>query len=428
MSQGASKKPEKNEKKDKGEKHEEKQEKHAKEPEKLSAVQEKLDVLKKRAHLIFRNIDCVSLFDRILKKTPEEVLNTIVESGLRGRGGAGFPTGQKWKAALGAPGDVKYVICNADEGEPGTFKDRVILERQPDKIIVGMATCAYVTKATEGYIYMRGEYNFMRELVEKRCLRWNAIFERHKFPFRVHLRSGSGAYICGEETALIESMSGFRGEPRLRPPFPVYSGFQDKPTVINNVETLAYVTMIMDDGLEFFKSVGKNETMGGKVFSVSGDAAIKGVFELPLGMTVQEFVDIFGDGDTKAVQVGGFSGLCVPRKNFEKTIIGYRGVQTGGSMILYNSTRSMYLVLKNYLEFFQEESCGQCAPCRIGCQQLLLGIEAMRQGTKPLTHIEKLRELVGVMGSASKCKLGMSLVNPFNSITEHFFEEICSKW
>ncbi|MDD3030294.1 MAG: NADH-ubiquinone oxidoreductase-F iron-sulfur binding region domain-containing protein [Alphaproteobacteria bacterium] len=395
---------------------------------KLSKVEKKLNLLKKRAHLIFRNIDCVKLFNRILKKTPDEILATITESGLRGRGGAGFPTGMKWKAALEAPGAVKYVICNADEGEPGTFKDRVILERQPDKIIVGMATCAYVTKATEGYIYMRGEYNFMSKEIKACCEKWNDLFEKKDFPFRVSLRLGSGAYICGEETALIESMSGNRGEPRLRPPFPVSEGFNDMPTVVNNVETLAYVTMIMDDGLDFFKSVAKDDSMGGKVFSVSGDAAIKGVFELPLGMTVQEFVDIFGDGDTKAVQVGGFSGLCVPRKHFATTIIGYRGVQTGGSMILYNSTRSMYLVLKNYLEFFQEESCGQCAPCRIGCQQLLLGIEAMRQGTRPLSHIDKLRELVNVMGVASKCKLGMSLANPFNSITEHFFEEICSKW
>lgn len=395
---------------------------------KLTSVEKKLDALKKRAHLIFRDINCVKLFDNILQKSADEVLEIIKDSGLRGRGGAGFPTGQKWQAAKGAPGAIKYVLCNADEGEPGTFKDRVILERQPDKIIVGMATCAYVTKATEGYIYMRGEYDFMRNAINECCDKWNTIFAKKNFNFRVALRSGSGAYICGEETALIESMSGYRGEPRLRPPFPVFEGYQNMPTIVNNVETLAYVTMIMDDGLEFFKSVGKNDTMGGKVFSVSGDAAIKGVFELPLGMTVQEFVDIFGDGDTKAVQVGGFSGLCVPRKNFEKTIIGHRGAQTGGSMILYNSTRSMYLVLKNYLEFFQEESCGQCAPCRIGCQQLLLGIEAMRQGTKPLSHIEKLRELVDVMGAASKCKLGMSLVNPFHSITEHFFEEICSKW
>ncbi len=399
-----------------------------KKPAKLSETQQKLKALEKRANFIFKNIDCVKLFDQILKKKPNQVLNIIEESGLRGRGGAGFPTAQKWKAALGAPGDMKYVICNADEGEPGTFKDKVILERQPDKVIVGMATCAYVTKAKEGYIYLRGEYNFMRDEVQKRIDKWNAIFKKKKFPFHVQLRSGSGAYVCGEETALIESMSGNRGEPRLRPPFPVFSGYQDKPTIVNNVETLAFVTMIMDNGIDFFKSTGLNDTMGGKVFSVSGDAAIKGVFELPLGMTVKEFVDIFGDGDTKAVQVGGFSGLCVPRKDFEKTIIGHRGAQTGGSMILYNSTRSMYLVLKNYLEFFSEESCGQCAPCRIGCQQLLLGIEAIRQGTKPLSHMDKLKELIGVMGTASKCKLGMSLANPFNSITENFSEEICSKW
>ena len=391
-------------------------------------AQKRLEELKVRACSIFKDIDCEALFHSILKKKPDSVLQIITDSGLKGRGGAGFPTGQKWLFAKNVQTDMKYVICNADEGEPGTFKDRVILEMQPEKVIVGMAACSFVIGAKEGYIYLRGEYAFMREHLQKYVDKWNKIFEKEKFSFKVFIRLGAGAYVCGEETALIESMSGFRGEPRLRPPFPVTCGYMDKPTVVNNVETLAFVSMIMKDGAEHFKSVGKNDTLGGKVFSVSGDVAIKGVFELPLGMTVQEFVDIFGDGDTKAVQVGGFSGMCVPRKDFKRAIIGQRGAQTGGSMILYNSTRSMYLVLKNYLEFFREESCGQCTPCRIGCQQLLLGIEAIRQGTKPISHMAKLKELVDVMGSSSRCGLGMSLVNPFRSITENFSEEICSKW
>ncbi|MDD3287593.1 MAG: NADH-ubiquinone oxidoreductase-F iron-sulfur binding region domain-containing protein [Alphaproteobacteria bacterium] len=390
----------------------------------------KLEELQKKVSFIFRDTDCRSVFDKVQKYSSDKIISTITESGLRGRGGAGFPTGLKWKEAANAAGDIKYVVCNADEGEPGTFKDRLILEMQPDKVIVGMAICARAIGAKEGYIYLRGEYAFLRSKIQARCDEWNKTFKNSKLDFSISIRMGSGAYICGEETALFESMEGNRGEPRCKPPFPVKAGYMGKPTVINNVETLAYVTMIMNDGLEFFKSIGTKESSGGKVFSVSGDAAVKGVFELPFGMKLQEFVDLFGDGDTKAVQVGGFSGPCIPRKNFANTTIGFghssteRIVPTGGSMILYNSSRSMYLVLKNYLEFFEEESCGQCAPCRIGCQQLLLGIEAVREGKKPLSHIEKLRDLAQVMSVASKCGLGMSLVNPFNSITEHFLEEI----
>jgi [NiFe] hydrogenase diaphorase moiety large subunit len=191
------------------------------------------------------------------------------------------------------------------------------------------------------------------------------------------------------------------------------------------VETLAYVATIISDGPEKFSSLGTKASMGGKVFSVSGDAAVKGVYELPLGMTIQEFVDIFGDGDTKAVQVGGSSGSCVPRKDFESTVIGFEGVPTGGSMILFNSSRSMYNVLKNFLEFFEEESCGQCTPCRVGCQQLLKGIEAIRSGEKTREYIAELQKLATTMSYSSKCGLGQSLANPFNSITRHFREEIC---
>jgi [NiFe] hydrogenase diaphorase moiety large subunit len=183
----------------------------------------------------------------------------------------------------------------------------------------------------------------------------------------------------------------------------------------------------LNGDLKLFKSIGMNDTVGSKVFSISGDAKIKGVFELPLGMTVREFVDIFGDDDTKAIQVGGYSGFCIPRKDFGKAIIGQPGAQTGGSMILFNSTRSMVDILKNYLEFFEEESCGQCPPCRVGCQQLLLGIEAVHEGAKPLSHIEKLRELTGIMVSASLCGLGVSVANPFNSIIDNFFDEFRPK-
>lgn len=384
-----------------------------------------LEKMQERVNLIFKDTDCEAILAKGLSMKPDDIINMVTDSGLRGRGGAGFPTGIKWRGAASASGNKKYVICNADEGEPGTFKDRRILDEQSDKVITGMAICAYAVGASEGYIYLRGEYNFLKDKLQSNCDRWNKIFNSKGINFSVNVRSGSGAYVCGEETALIESMEGNRGEPRNKPPFPVGAGYMNEPTVVNNVETLAYVATIIEKGADYFKSIGTKDSMGGKVFSVSGDCSVKGVYELPLGMTIEEFVNIFGDGDTKAVQVGGASGVCVPRKNFATTVIGFEGVPTGGSMMLFNSSRSMYHVLKNFLEFFEEESCGQCTPCRVGCQQLLKGIEAIRAGEKPMSYLDELRKLAATMSVASKCGLGQSVASPFNSITEHFREEIC---
>lgn len=384
-----------------------------------------LNKFKEKVNLIFKEMDCASVFEVTCKRKPEEIIDIISESGLRGRGGAGFPTAVKWKGALEASGDVKYVICNADEGEPGTFKDRMILDDESDKVILGMAICSHTIGASEGFIYLRGEYNFLKTSLEQKCGEWNDYFKKKNHSFAVSVRSGSGAYVCGEETALIESMEGNRGEPRNKPPFPVVAGYMDKPTVVNNVETLAYVSVIMKNGAAAFRSIGSKDSAGAKVFSISGDASVKGVYELPLGMALDEFVELFGDGDTKAVQVGGSSGTCVPRKNFKSTILGFEGIPTGGSIILFNSRRSMYNVLKNFLEFFEEESCGQCTPCRVGCQQLLKGIEAIRKGKKPQSYIRELQKLATTMSVSSKCGLGQSLINPFNSITTHFQEEIC---
>ncbi|MBP9043492.1 MAG: NADH-quinone oxidoreductase subunit E [Spirochaetes bacterium] len=384
-----------------------------------------MEKMQERVNLIFKDTDCGAILAKGLSMKPDDIINMVTDSGLRGRGGAGFPTGIKWRGAASASGNKKYVICNADEGEPGTFKDRRILDEQSDKVITGMAICAYAVGASEGYIYLRGEYNFLKDKLQSNCDRWNKIFNSKGINFSVNVRSGSGAYVCGEETALIESMEGNRGEPRNKPPFPVGAGYMNEPTVVNNVETLAYVATIIEKGADYFKSIGTKDSMGGKVFSVSGDCSVKGVYELPLGMTIEEFVNIFGDGDTKAVQVGGASGVCVPRKNFATTVIGFEGVPTGGSMMLFNSSRSMYHVLKNFLEFFEEESCGQCTPCRVGCQQLLKGIEAIRAGEKPMSYLDELRKLAATMSVASKCGLGQSVASPFNSITEHFREEIC---
>jgi [NiFe] hydrogenase diaphorase moiety large subunit len=235
---------------------------------------------------------------------------------------------------------------------------------------------------------------------------------------------GSGAYICGEESALFESIEGFRGEPRNKPPYPTTSGLFYKPTSINNVETLVTAMMILKMGGAEYVKLGTKDSRGSKVFSISGDTPIPGIFELELGMGVQEFVNEFGDGDTKAVQVGGASGFCVPRKKFGETIIGFEGVPTGGSMKLFNSSRSMYNVLHNYLEFFTEESCGQCTPCRVGCQQLLKGIEKVKKGEAKSTYLNELIKLADTMKVASKCGLGQSVGNAFRSIVENFREEV----
>ncbi len=349
---------------------------------------------------------------------------TPIQAGLKGRGGAGFPTGLKWKFARNEEADAKYVVCNADEGEPGTFKDREILDKVPEKIFAGMTICAFVVGALEGYIYVRGEYNFMLKTLQQKIDIFNQQLLDLKVDFHIFLRSGSGAYVCGEESALFESMEGKRGEPRNKPPYPTVSGYNGKPTVINNVETLVYTSEICRMGPEQFKALGTHDSRGSKVFSVSGDTPIAGIYELELGMPLKDFVDEFGDGDTKAIQVGGASGHCVPRKKFNDTIIGFEGIPTGGSMMIFNSSRSMYNVLHDYLEFFTEESCGQCTPCRIGCQQLLKGIEAVKKGERPPTYLDDLKRLTATMKIAAKCGLGQSVANPFTSIVDNFREEI----
>jgi len=380
----------------------------------------------KRVDLIFgeySNVKYKVLTDT-MKRTNDEIIDDLLESGLRGRGGAGFPTATKWKLTAQAPGNEKYVICNADEGEPGTFKDREILTRVPRKVFSGMAICGKVIGAQRGYIYLRGEYKFLLPDLLKELEGYNAHTKSIGLDFPIEVVLGSGAYICGEESALFESMEGNRGEPRNKPPFPTTYGYLGKPTVINNVETFVNVMMIMRLGPIQFKLLGTTDSRGSKVFSVSGDTPIPGIYELELGMPLERFVDEFGDGDTKAVQVGGASGFCVPRKKFKDTVIGFEGVPTGGSMMLFNSSRSMYNVLQNYLEFFEEESCGQCTPCRVGCQQLHKGIKAVKKGDKQSIYLDQLMKLADSMKLTAKCGLGQSVANSFSSIVYNFKEEM----
>ena len=359
-----------------------------------------------------------------------EVIAVLRDSGLKGRGGAGFPTATKWNLAAAAIGKRKYVVCNADEGEPGTFKDRLVLTRFADLVFEGMTIGGYVVGAKKGLMYLRGEYTYLlaplqQVLAERRRrkLLGRDVAGTKGFDFDIEIRLGSGAYICGEETALIESLEGQRGEPRNRPPFPVDTGFQDQPTIVNNVETLAWVACIFAKGSAWFRKIGTERSTGPKLFSITGDCERPGIYEFPMGITVAHLLKEVGGARAKAVQIGGASGRCVPASEFDRTIA-YEDVPTGGSVIVFGPERDMLQVARNFAEFFTDESCGQCTPCREGNPRLLEGIEMLEQGRCSMPYLEELCRLGRAMQVASKCGLGQSSPNAFLSIVQHFRDEL----
>jgi [NiFe] hydrogenase diaphorase moiety large subunit len=371
-----------------------------------------------------------------LRKSRAEIIGEVSASNLRGRGGAGFPTGTKWNLAAAArvhDGGAKFVVCNADEGEPGTFKDRVLLLEYADLVFDGMTIAARAIGATKGILYLRGEYVYMRPHLEEVLARRRKdgmlgadILGTAGFTFDIEVRMGAGAYVCGEETALIESLEGHRGEPRNRPPFPVNTGFMGQPTVVNNVETLASVSAILAKGAAWFRGIGTEKSAGFKLFSVSGDCGAPGVYEFPLGITVAELLEHVGGTGAKAVQIGGASGVCVPAADFGRRIA-FEDVATGGSIIVFGPGRDMLHVAKNFMEFFVEESCGQCTPCRAGNAKLLEGIEKLERGACSSAYLRELLNLCETMQLASKCGLGQSSPNAFVSIMTHFQDEILGR-
>jgi len=367
---------------------------------------------------------------KAISKSREDILFELKSSALKGRGGAGFPTSTKWMLTAAALADKKYLVCNADEGEPGTFKDRVLLLEYPELVFDGMVIGGYTIGAQTGIIYLRGEYEYMLEYLEEYMMRMrednllgNDILGKKGFNFDISIRLGSGAYVCGEETALIESLQGNRGEPRNRPPYPVNTGYMGCPTSVNNVETLASVPHIITKGGAWFRQFGTDKSTGSKLFSVSGDCGRPGVYELPWGTSIKQLLKIVEAKDTKAVQVGGASGICIPKSQFDR-ILAYEDAATGGSIMVFNESRDMLKVLKNFLEFFVEESCGQCTPCRIGNVKLLEGVELIEKGEFTFSYINTLKELGRTMQAASKCGLGQSSPNSFISILENFKDEI----
>ena len=366
---------------------------------------------------------------KALKLKREDILFELKDSGLKGRGGAGFPTSTKWMLTAAAKAEKKFIVCNADEGEPGTFKDRVLLMEYPQLVFEGMVIGGYTVGAKVGIVYLRAEYEYMLEQLETYLANMredNLLGEGilgTDFSFDISIRLGSGAYVCGEETALIESLEGNRGEPRNRPPFPVNTGYMGYPTSVNNVETLAAVPHIISKGGSWFRKFGTDRSSGSKLFSVSGDCERPGVYELPWGTSIIELLEIVSAKNAKAVQVGGASGVCIPRSQFDRKL-GYEDVPTGGSIIVFNESRNMLHVLKNFMEFFVEESCGQCTPCRIGNVKLLEGIEMIERGEFTFKYINTLKDLGKTMQVASKCGLGQSSPNSFISILENFKDEI----
>ncbi len=368
-----------------------------------------------------------------LNMSRTDIISAVRESRLKGRGGAGFPTATKWQLAAAAIGEKKFVVCNADEGEPGTFKDRYLLYDQTDLFLEGMTIAAYAIGASTGYIYLRGEYLYMKsyleDVIQKRrdagLLGENAN-GKEGFSFDIHVRMGAGAYVCGEETALIESLEGKRGEPRNKPPFPVNTGFQNQPTIVNNVETFVDVALICAKGAAWFAAHGTEGSSGTKLFSISGDCENPGIYELPFGISVAEMLKEVGGENAKAVQVGGASGSCIPRSDFNRTI-GYEDISSGGSVMVFGPQRDMLHVAKNFMEFFVEESCGQCTPCRDGNVKLLEGVELLEEGKCSIEYLNELVSLGETMQIASKCGLGQTSPNAFLDIVKHFKDEILGR-
>ncbi len=386
----------------------------------------------RKIDVVFSDLEPGAALMKAVAMKPEEIIAIVKDSNLRGRGGAGFPTGLKWESAR-KQGRPACVVCNADEGEPGTFKDKRILELRAAKVIEAMVICARAIGADRGFIYMRGEYTYLRKEIEATMARLEglgligeAVLGDPTFHFDLQLRLGSGAYVCGEETALIDSLESRRGEPRNKPPFPTEHGFLGMPTVVNNVETLALVPHIILNGAEWFRDFGTRTSSGSKLFSVSGDCRKPGIYEFEYGITIKELLKAVEAGpDTKAVQIGGASGYCASADDFDKAI-SFEGIPTGGSIIVFDQSRSMFKILKNFVEFFQEESCGQCTPCREGCSRMLEGILKFERGEGSSKVITDLLELAETMSLASKCGFGQSVPNSFRTIVSKFRDEILS--
>ena len=348
----------------------------------------------------------------------QKLLDELKASKLRGRGGAGFSTGLKWEACRNAEGGAHYVVCNADEGEPGTFKDRVLLSAHADLVFEGMSLCALAIGAEKGMLYLRGEYRYLLDhlhaVLERRRrakLLGAGIMGRSGFDFDIEIHLGAGAYICGEESALIESLEGKRGTPRNRPPFPVTHGYLDQPTVVNNVETFAASCLIALRGGAWYAGIGTGASAGTKILSVSGDCARPGLYEYPFGVSVREVLEACGASNTQAVQVSGPSGICLAAAEFDRCIA-FEDVPTAGAFMVFDHSRDMFEVARNFVHFFAHESCGFCTPCRVGTSLLRNLMDKLNNGHGSPYDFAEIEKLNRILQAMSHCGLGHSACNP----------------
>jgi [NiFe] hydrogenase diaphorase moiety large subunit len=383
--------------------------------------------IQKKGPVLFSEYEVGMALKHTVACTPEHIIDEVKKSNVRGRGGAGFPAGLKWEFCRQSAGDEVYLVCNADEGEPGTFKERVILTELPKLLFEGMAIAGYALNAKEGILYLRYEYRYMKEYLENVLqemrnlnLLGKSIAGKSGFDFDIRIQLGAGAYVCGEESGLIESMEGKRGEPRNRPPFPVQKGYKDMPTVVNNVETLCSVVKIILNGSEWFKALGTKESAGTKLLSISGDCKKPGVYEVEWGMTIADMLEMVGASSVQAVQVGGPSGTCIDPTQFDRRIA-FEDLPTGGSMIVIGKHRDLLKeFVLNFIEFFIEESCSSCGPCRSLTVILKNKLLKIMEGSGTKNDIDELYSWARFEKAANRCGLGQTAANPIITTIENF--------
>jgi [NiFe] hydrogenase diaphorase moiety large subunit len=384
--------------------------------------------IRKKGPVLFAPFKSGAAIKKAVTWTPEDVIAEIKRSNLLGRGGAGFPTGLKWEFCGREKAFPHYVVCNADEGEPGTFKDRVILTELPHLLFEGMAVAGFAVGAQEGILYLRAEYAYLKAHLEKvldnlrkKNLLGKNIAGKKGCHFDITLKLGAGAYVCGEESALLESAEGKRGDPRDRPPFPVTFGYRGFPTTVNNVETLCAAARILDRGAGWFKLMGTPKSAGTKLLSVSGDCARPGVYEVAFGLKVQDFLKMAGGLDAQAVQVGGPSGTCISRGQFERKLC-FEDLPTGGSVIVIGPQRDLFEVIHNFMDFFIEESCGWCVPCRAGNILLKKKLEKITSGKGTAKDLQEIESWGKTIKAMSRCGLGQTSPNPILTTLQNFRE------
>lgn len=378
------------------------------------------NLIRKRGHMLLGQVPEEAGWQIAAQLSPTDIVQRISASELRGRGGAGFRTGLKWRMAARSPALDRVVICNADEGEPGTCKDRVLLTERPQLLIEGMRIAARAIQAKQGIIYLRAEYRYLQPYLESllQDARMQGQLGRQA-GFDIRIQLGAGAYICGEESSLIRSCEGYRGEPGNRPPYPVQSGYQGLPTVVNNVETLCLVPRILAEGEQWFRQTGTAQSPGAKLYSISGDCSKPGIYELPLGTPLRDLLEMAGGQDAAAVQVGGASGEIVAPVNFDRPL-SFEALNSAGSIMVFSGERNLLEVVDYFLHFFVEESCGYCTPCRVGNVFLKQGLEKIRHGLAESTDLENLRQLSQTIIATSRCGLGHTSPKPFLTSLQQF--------